>query len=103
VRLAWSNNPDRSKVITQTKRNILVIQVGGLGVGLTTQPIKNKLLGNLKEAKSNELLLLLLLRLIIIIIIIIMWGVAGIKSCFLKLKSGKTMQTGDRTYRAFLY
>jgi hypothetical protein len=28
--------PDRLRVITQTKRDTLVLQVGGFGVGLTT-------------------------------------------------------------------
>jgi hypothetical protein len=32
--------PDMSKVMTQTKRDTLVLQVGGLGVGLTTPPCK---------------------------------------------------------------
>ena len=33
--------PDRSKVTTQTKKDNLVLQVEGLGVGLTTPPRKN--------------------------------------------------------------
>jgi hypothetical protein len=33
--------PDRSKVMTQTKRDTLVLQVAGLGVGLTTPPHKS--------------------------------------------------------------
>jgi hypothetical protein len=36
--------PDRSKVVTQTKRDILVLHVAGLGMGLTTPPHKNVLL-----------------------------------------------------------
>ena len=32
--------PDRSRVMTQTKRDTLALQVGGLGVRLTTSPIK---------------------------------------------------------------
>jgi hypothetical protein len=33
--------PDRSKVMTQTKRDTLVLQVGGFDVGLTTPPSRN--------------------------------------------------------------
>ena len=32
--------PDRSKVMTQTKRDTLVLRVGGFDVGLTTPPSK---------------------------------------------------------------
>jgi hypothetical protein len=32
--------PDRSRVMTQTKRDTLVLQVGGFGVRLTTPPHK---------------------------------------------------------------
>jgi hypothetical protein len=32
--------PDRSKVMTQKKRDTLVLQVGGWGMGLTTHPHK---------------------------------------------------------------
>jgi hypothetical protein len=41
--------PDRSRVMTQTKRDTLVLQVGGFGVGLTTPHSKNLLL-----RKSNK-------------------------------------------------
>ena len=34
--------PDRSKVMTQTKRDTLVLQVGGFGMGLTTNPPSKK-------------------------------------------------------------
>ena len=34
--------PDRSKLMTQTKRDTLVLQVGGFGVGLTTPLSKKK-------------------------------------------------------------
>jgi hypothetical protein len=52
VGLEWSNDPesyaggstDRSKVMTQTKRDTLALQVGGLGVVLTTPPHKIKVL-----------------------------------------------------------
>jgi len=41
--------PDRSRVMTQTKRDTLVLQVGGLGVGLTTpHRNNNNLLRNLQ-------------------------------------------------------
>ena len=40
---------DKSRVMTQTKRDTLTLQVGGLGVGLTTSPCKNILLRNLKR------------------------------------------------------
>jgi hypothetical protein len=42
--------PDRSKVMTQTKRDALVLQVGGFGVGLTTPHSKK----NLLLRKSNK-------------------------------------------------
>ena len=32
--------PDRSRVMTQTKRDTMVLQVGGFGVGLTTSQSK---------------------------------------------------------------
>jgi hypothetical protein len=41
--------PDGSRVITQTKRDTLALQVGGLGVRLTTPPRKKILLRNLKR------------------------------------------------------
>jgi hypothetical protein len=34
--------PDRSRVMTQTKRDTLALQVGGLGMRLTTSPCKKK-------------------------------------------------------------
>jgi hypothetical protein len=47
--------PDRSKVMSQTKIDTLVPQVGGLGVRLTTPPRKKKiLLRNLKEMKLGS-------------------------------------------------
>jgi hypothetical protein len=42
--LVWHHVPDRSKVMTQTKRDTLVLQTGGFGVGLTTPRSKNKLI-----------------------------------------------------------
>jgi len=45
---------DRSKVITQTKRDTPVLQVGGLGVGLTTLPIK-KIIVTKVEQQSKML------------------------------------------------
>jgi hypothetical protein len=38
--LAGPPMPDRSKVVTQVKRDTLVLQVGGWGMGLTTHPHK---------------------------------------------------------------
>ena len=38
--------PDTSRVMTQTKRDTLVLQVGGLGVELTTPYRKNNLFRN---------------------------------------------------------
>jgi hypothetical protein len=36
--------PDRSKVMTQTKRDTIVLQVGGCGRGLTTpSPLNNNI------------------------------------------------------------
>jgi hypothetical protein len=41
--------PDRSRVMTQTKRDTLLLQAGGLGRGLTTPPHKKIFLKNLKK------------------------------------------------------
>jgi hypothetical protein len=45
--------PDGSKVMTQTKRDTLVLQVGGLGVGLTLG--KNLCSENLGDASDGML------------------------------------------------
>jgi hypothetical protein len=49
---------DRSKVMTQTKRDTLVLQVGGWGMGLTTHPHKIIILENrpmvLKTEEDNR-------------------------------------------------
>jgi hypothetical protein len=45
--------PDRSRVMTQTKRDTLVLQVGGFGVGLTT-PCSKKLIVT-KAEQGNKL------------------------------------------------
>jgi hypothetical protein len=45
--------PDKSKVMTQTKRGTLVLQVAGFGVGLTTPPHKNVLLGCFYKKKKR--------------------------------------------------
>jgi hypothetical protein len=44
--------PDRSRVMTQTKRDTLVLQVGAFGVGLTTPHGKNVLLRKSNKGKS---------------------------------------------------
>jgi hypothetical protein len=44
--------PDRSRVMTQTKRDTLVLQVGGFGVGLTTPHSKKILLRKSNKGKS---------------------------------------------------
>jgi hypothetical protein len=41
--------PDRSRMMTQTKRDTLVLQFGGLGMRLTTPPHKKILLRVLKR------------------------------------------------------
>jgi hypothetical protein len=46
---------DRSRVMTQTKRDTLVLQVGGFGVGLTTPHSKNVLLRKLNKGKRRIL------------------------------------------------
>jgi hypothetical protein len=48
--------PDRSKVMTQTKRDALVFQVAGLGVGLITPPHKNVLLRSSKIGNRTTIL-----------------------------------------------
>jgi hypothetical protein len=44
--------PDRSRVMNQAKRETLVLQVGGFGVGLTTPHSKNLLLRMSNKGKS---------------------------------------------------
>jgi hypothetical protein len=44
--------PDRSRVMTQTKRDTLVLQVGGFGVGVTTAHINNLLLRKSSKGTS---------------------------------------------------
>jgi hypothetical protein len=46
--------PDRSRVMTQTKRDTLVLQVGGLwfGVGLTTPHSKKLIVTKVEQRKS---------------------------------------------------
>jgi hypothetical protein len=44
--------PDRSRVMTQTKRDTLVLQVGGYGVGLTTPHSKNLIVTKVEQRRS---------------------------------------------------
>jgi hypothetical protein len=44
--------PDRSRVMTQTKRDTLVLQVGGFGMGLTT-PRSKKLIVTKVEQRNK--------------------------------------------------
>jgi hypothetical protein len=44
--------PDRSRVMTQTKRDTLVLQVGGLAWGLTSPHSKKLLLGKMSKGIS---------------------------------------------------
>jgi hypothetical protein len=44
--------PDRSRVMTQTKRDTLVLQVGGLAWGLQLHTVKNLLLRKLSKGIS---------------------------------------------------
>jgi hypothetical protein len=46
--------PGRSWVITQTKRDTLVLQVGGLGVGLTTPHSKKLIVTNVEQRKKLD-------------------------------------------------
>jgi hypothetical protein len=48
--------PDRSKVMTQTKRDNLVLQVGGWAWGKQPHPIKNVLLRSLYNFKLDTIL-----------------------------------------------
>jgi hypothetical protein len=46
--------PDRSRVMTQTKRDTLLLQVGGLCVRLTTPPLKKDIVTKPEEeAKAH--------------------------------------------------
>jgi hypothetical protein len=44
--------PDRSRVMTQTKRDTLVLQVGGLAWGKQPHTVKNLLLRKSNKGKS---------------------------------------------------
>jgi hypothetical protein len=46
--------PDRSRVMTQTKRDTLVFQVGGFGVGLTTPHSKKLIITKVKQRKKLD-------------------------------------------------
>jgi hypothetical protein len=48
--LVGSPMPETAKVMTQIKRGTLVLQVGGLGVGLTTPPRKMYMLRNFNQS-----------------------------------------------------
>jgi hypothetical protein len=46
--------PDRSRVMTQTKRDTLVFQVGGFGVGLTTPHSKKLIVTKVEQRKKLD-------------------------------------------------
>jgi hypothetical protein len=46
--------PDTSKVMTQTKRDTLVIQIGGLASGLTTPHIKKLIVTKVEQRKTLD-------------------------------------------------
>ena len=52
--LVWHHMPDRSKVMTQTKRDTLVLQAGGLGVRLTPSPHKNIVVEKLLKLETRQ-------------------------------------------------
>jgi hypothetical protein len=41
--------PDRSRVMTQTKRDTLFLQVGGFGVGITTYTVKKLIVTKVEQ------------------------------------------------------
>jgi hypothetical protein len=45
--------PDRSRVMTQTKRDTLVLHVGGFGVGLTTSHSEKLIVTKVEQRKSS--------------------------------------------------
>jgi hypothetical protein len=45
--------PDRSRVMIQTKRDTLVLQVGGFGMGLTTPHSKKLIVTKVSGAKGK--------------------------------------------------
>jgi hypothetical protein len=47
--------PDRSRVMTQTKRETLVLQVGGFGVGLTTPHSKKLIITKVEQTKKRDI------------------------------------------------
>jgi hypothetical protein len=46
--------PDRSRVMTQTKRDTLVLQFGGFGVGLTTPRSKKLIVTKVEKRKKLD-------------------------------------------------
>jgi hypothetical protein len=46
--------PDRSRVMTQTKRDTLVLQVGEFGVGLTTPHSKKLIVTKVEQKKKLD-------------------------------------------------
>jgi hypothetical protein len=46
--------PDRSRVMTQTKMDTLVLQVGGLAVGLTTPNSKKLIVTEVEKRKEPD-------------------------------------------------
>jgi hypothetical protein len=46
--------PDRSRVMTQTQRDTLVLQVGGFAVGLTTPHSKKPIVTKVEQRKKLD-------------------------------------------------
>ena len=55
--LVWPSTPERSKVMTQTKRDTLVLQVGGWEWGWHPHPVKKYLLRCLSHSSIKVLLI----------------------------------------------
>jgi hypothetical protein len=64
--------PDKSKVVTQTKRDIVVLQVGGWAWDQQPYAMKNKLLQNLQGNHSPLRAVVLLLLLLMMMMMVMM-------------------------------